>query len=304
MLREDVTRYMELHRRLGFKFRTQSLLLTNFVAFAESQEGEFINTSQAVKWAGQAPSPPQRRNRLATLRRCALALHAEDARHEVPPAEIFGRGWFKRCAPYLYTSQQIKDLIDATRELSPKNSIRPLTYATLFGLLASSGLRVSEALSLTLDDLTADGLLIRATKFKKHRLIPIHDSTRAALNRYVAARAKMATLDRTLFVSVAGTGVKYPTVITVFLSVARQLGLRAAPGQRGARLHDLRHTFAVRSLERCAGDRQSIARHMVGLSTYLGHAHVSDTYWYLQATPALMQRIAQAGESLHTGEST
>jgi integrase len=302
MLSEHVTRYVELHRSMGFKFRTQSLLLNNFIVFAEREGDEFIRTSQAVKWAGQAPSPPQRHNRLATLRRCALALHAEDARHEVPPAEVFGRGWFKRRAPYLYTSQQIGQLIAAARELTPKNSIRPLTYATLFGLLASTGLRVSEALSLTLDDLTADGLLIRATKFKKNRLVPLHESTRAALNRYVAARAKMATPDRTLFVSVAGTGVKYPTVITIFLSLARQLGLRAAPGQRGARLHDLRHTFAVRSLERCAGDRRVIAQHMAGLSTYLGHAHVSDTYWYLQATPVLMQRIAQAGEALHTGE--
>jgi integrase len=302
MLSEHVARYVELHRSMGFKFRTQSLLLKNFVAFAERQGDESISTSRAILWAGQAPSPPQRRNRLSTLRRCALALHAEDARHEVPPAEVFGRGWFKRRAPYLYTPQQIEALIDAARELAPKGSIRPLTYATLLGLLAATGLRVSEALSLTLDDLTADGLLIRATKFKKDRLVPCHESTRAALNRYVAVRAKMATLDRTLFVSPAGTGVKYQTVIAIFLSLARKLRLRAAPGQRGARLHDLRHTFAVRSLERCEGDRQSIARHMAGLSTYLGHAHVSDTYWYLQATPVLMQRIAQAGEALHTGE--
>ena len=147
-------------------------------------------------------------------------------------------------------------------------------------------------------------MLRRERRSYKDRLVPLHESTRAALNRYVAARAKMPTPDRTLFVSVAGTGVKYSTVIAIFLSLARQLGLRAAPGQRGARLHDLRHTFAVRSLERCAGDAQVIARHMAGLSTYLGHAHVSDTYWYLQATPVLMRRIAQAGEALHTGEST
>ena len=114
----------------------------------------------------------------------------------------------------------------------------------------------------------------------------------------------MATVDQALFVSPAGTGVKYPTVITVFLSLARRLRLRAAPGQRGPRLHDLRHTFAVRSLEQCRADRQSIARHIAGLSTYLGHAHVSDTYWYLQATPTLMQQIARAGETLHTGDPT
>lgn len=204
--------------------------------------------------------------------------------------------------PYLYTPQEIARLIEAAEHLGPKHSIRPVTYATLFGLLAATGLRVSEALALNLHDLTADGLSIRATKFKKDRLVPLHASTRAALERYLAVRSKMASVDPALFLSPVGTGPKYPTVIAVFLSLARRLGLRAPPGQRGPRLHDLRHTFAVRSLEHCRADRPSIARHMAGLSTYLGHAHVSDTYWYLQATPALMRQIADAGEALHTGE--
>jgi integrase len=162
-------------------------------------------------------------------------------------------------------------------------------------------LRISEALALNLHDLTADGLLIRATKFKKDRLVPVHASTGAALERYLAVRSKIASIDQALFLSPAGTGPKYPTVVAVFLSLARRFGLRAAPGQRGPRLHDLRHTFAVRSLERCRADRPSFVRHMAGLSTYLGHGHVSDTYRYLQATPALMRQIADAGEALHTG---
>jgi integrase len=157
---------------------------------------------------------------------------------------------------------------------------------------------------LQLDDLTPDGLLIRATKFKKDRLVPLHVSTRTALKRYLGVRSKMASVDQALFLSPAGTVPKYPTVITVFLSLVRRLGLRGAPGQPGPRLHDLRHGFAVRSLEHCRTDRASIARHMVGLSTYLGHAHVSDTYWYLQATPALMRQIADAGQALHQGDRT
>jgi integrase len=146
--------------------------------------------------------------------------------------------------------------------------------------------------------------LIRATKFKKDRLVPLHVSTRVALERYLVVRSKMASVDQSLFLSPAGTVPKYPTVITVFLNLVRRLGLRGAPGQPGPRLHDLRHVFAVRSLEHCRADRPSIARHIVGLSTYLGHTHVSDTYWYLQATPALMRQIADAGEALHRGDRT
>ena len=302
MLKHDVLRYIELHRSMGFKFRIQASLLKNYVAFAEARGDCFIQTSRAVEWAGRGPSAPQRHNRLATVRRCALALHAEHTQHEVPPADVYGRQWFKRVAPHIYTPQQIEQLIEAARELKPRGSIRPLTYATLFGLLAATGLRVSEALALTVNDLTADGLVIRATKFKKDRLVPVHDSTRAALGRYMASRKKVRNTDQALFVSRSGTGVKYPTVIAVFLALARRVGLRPPAGEPGPRLHDLRHTFAVRSLEQCRTDRRSIARHMAGLSTYLGHAHVSDTYWYLQATPALMQQIARAGEALHRGE--
>lgn len=302
MLKHDVCRYLELQRSMGFKFRIQALLLRNYVAFAEAHGDRFIQTTRAVEWAGQAPSAPQRYNRLATVRRCALALHAERPQHEVPPDDVYGRQWFKRSTPYLYTPQQIEQLIEAARQLKPCDSIRPLTYVTLFGLLATTGLRVSEALALTMSDLSADGLMIRATKFKKDRLVPLHDSTRTVLDRYLATRRKLHSADQTLFVSPSGTGVKYPTVITVFLALARRVGLRPPPGQPGPRLHDLRHTFAVRSLEQCRADRRSIARHMAGLSTYLGHAHVSDTYWYLQATPALMRQIACAGEALHRGE--
>lgn len=302
MLSRDVRRYLELQRSMGFKFRIQGLLLKNFVAFAEGHGDRFIRTARAIEWARCAPSAPQRYNRLATVRRCALALHAQKMQHEVPPDNVFGRQSFKRSTPHIYTPHEIARLIEAAGKLNPQHSIRPLTYATLFGLLAATGLRVSEALALTLDDLTRDGLLIRATKFKKDRLVPLHASTQAALERYRKVRSRMPSTDRSLFLSPAGTAPRYPTVIAVFLALARQVGLRAAPGKKGPRLHDLRHTFAVRSLEQCRADRPSIARHMAGLSTYLGHAHVTDTYWYLQATPTLMRQIARAGEARHRAD--
>ena len=193
-------------------------------------------------------------------------------------------------------------LMQAAAQLQPAGSIRPLMYATLFGLLAATGMRISEALALRLEDVTTDGLIIRQTKFQKSRLLPLHETTRRALDEYLSARMRLGgTLDGALLVSITGKAPSYNTVVAVFLRLARSIGLRGKPGRPGPRIHDLRHTFAVRSLEQCRHDRETVARHVVALSTYLGHAHVTDTYWYLHATPILMGQIAEAGEALHLG---
>ena len=303
MLSQLLADHAALHRALGFKFRTPGILLRNFVTFAE-RRGECVVTTETVReWALQAPSPEQRRNRLLTVRRFAIALHVEDPRHEVPSADLFGRASHRRRAPYIYDPGDIRRLIDAAHRLGPDGSIRPLTYATMFGLIATTGMRVSEALAIRLPDVTDDGLIIAQTKFKKSRLLPLHPTTRHALDGYLATRLKEASQSDALFISHQGTPLAYPTVITVFLQVVRSIGLRGAPGSRGPRIHDLRHTFAVRSLESCAHDAKAVARHITALSTYLGHAHVTDTYWYLQATPELMAHMAAAGEALHRGEA-
>jgi integrase len=147
---------------------------------------------------------------------------------------------------------------------------------TLLSLIACTGLRISEALKLELSDFTEDGLVIRATKFQKSRLVPLHESAQRNLQQYVAVRRRFTPSAVTLFVSSSGGKLPYPTVITTFLLLVRSAGLRGGPGQTGCRLPDLRHTFAVRSLEQCPGDRRAVARHMAALSTYLGHAHVSE----------------------------
>lgn len=301
MLSLNLARYAELQQHLGFKFRVQHSLLKNFVAFAEGNGDRYVQTARVLEWAMLAPSPQQRRNRLLTVRRFALALSAEDRCHEIPPADALGRGLFERRIPHIYTADEITALMRAAARLKPSGSIRPLLYETLFGLLAATGMRVSEALALRLDDLTADGLVIRQTKFQKSRLLPLHATTWEALDRYVSARQRLGTWDDALFVSNTGTTPSYPTVIAIFLRLARSTGLRGQPGQPGPRIHDLRHTFAVRSLEQCRPERDAVGRHIVALSTYLGHAHVTDTYWYLQATPTLMGQIASAGEALHQG---
>lgn len=191
----------------------------------------------------------------------------------------------------------------AAASLSPAGTIRPVTFATLFGLLTATDMRISEALALRLSDITDDGLIIEKTKFKKSRLLPLHPSTRRALNAYLAVRLRVATGSDALLIGNTGEAVAYPTVVAVFLRLTRSIGLRGSPGCGGPRIHDLRHTFAVRSLEGCPSDAAAVSRHIVGLSTYLGHAHVTDTYWYLQASPALMTHIAATGETLQRGEA-
>lgn len=303
MLSEDLDRHISLHHALGFKFRTQSLLLRNYVAYAEACGDQVINADRILAWAVEAPSPQQRRNRLLEARRFAIAMHAEDDRHEVPAADALGRGLHTRRSPYLYSPDDIRRLMAAAASLAPAGTIRPVTFATLFGLLAATGMRISEALALRLSDITDDGLVIETTKFKKSRLLPLHPSTRGALDAYLTVRLRVATESDALLIGNTGEAVAYPTVIAVFLRLTRSIGLRGPSGRGGPRIHDLRHTFAVRSLERCPHDAAAVSRHIVGLSTYLGHAHVTDTYWYLQASPALMTHIADAGEALQRGQA-
>lgn len=301
MLSDDITRYIELRHSVGFKFRVPAYLLRRFAGFAEAR-GESIVCSQTVlDWAAEAPSAPQRRERLNVVRRFALHMQAEDKRYEIPPARSFGKPPRKRRQPHIYTSDEVQRLLHAAGQLTPAHSMRPATYVALLSLLFSTGLRISEALALQFKDITPDGLFVRETKFRKSRLVPLHPTASCGLDRYLVLRKKVAGPDRSVFVSLWGTGLRYPTVCRVFLELARSTGLRPGPGTPGPRLHDARHTFAVRALEACRGGGAEIARHILALSTYLGHAHPSDTFWYLHATPKLMQGIACAGEHFFEG---
>lgn len=302
MLSDDLARYVGLHYTLGFKFRTQRILLSNFVSFAQPQGDRFVYAARVIEWAVCAPSPEQRRNRLLCVRRFAIAMHAEDQRHEIPAAGALGRGLFRRKLPYIYTQDEIRCLLNAAACLPPENTIRPHTYVMLFGLLAATGMRISEALALQLHDVTEDGLVIRQTKFKKSRLIPLHPTTRSMLEKYLSVRLRAVTPSDGLLIVNTGWPPSYETAATVFRALSHEIGLRGDTNPLRPRIHDLRHSFAVRSLEQCACDPQAVSRHVMALSTYLGHAHITDTYWYLQATPALMAQIANATELLQPGE--
>ncbi len=300
-MKSAVERHIELYRSMGFKYKMQTYMLRSFAAFAEGQSQQFIRTDTVLEWAATAPTIRQRHDRLLVVRRLACALNAEDNRHQVPPDDAFGRAVTSRRKCHIFTESELQHLFQTAARLSARRSIQAFTFVTLLSLISATGLRVSEALRLQLSDITEDGLLIRATKFQKNRLVPLHASSQQGLKRYLDSRDRTKTDDANVFISKSGKALPYSTVNTNFLHLARLAGLRPGPGLGGCRIHDLRHTFAVRSLEGFAGDRKAIARHMVALSTYLGHAHVSDTYWYLQATPKLLGNVAAAAEALYRG---
>jgi integrase len=170
MLNQNLARYADLQRSLGFKFRIQHILLRGFVAFAEEHGDGHIKSARVLAWAARAPSPEQRRNRLLTVRRFALAMHAEDRRHEVPEADALGHAVIRRRPPYIYTPDEIDRLIRAAAALKPAGSMRPLTYATLLGLLAATGMRISEALALQFDDSPAKDVRVHAPAARSPRL--------------------------------------------------------------------------------------------------------------------------------------
>lgn len=296
MLSDEITRYVALHRATGFKFKIQACLLQHFLRHATARGEDHVSVESAMAWASTAPSSRSRGDRLQVVRRFARAMVAENPRHEVPPRLPFGPPR-TRPQPFLFTPAQVDEVLRSAAALRARYALRPQTFVTLFALLAATGMRVSEALALHLDDVTTAGLVVRATKFRKDRLVPLHATTRQGLEEYLAVRRRTGGTCPHVFLSAHQTALPYSTVIATFLELVRGCGLRAGPGQRGPRIHDLRHTFAVRSLEQCRGDRDAIRRHIVALSTYLGHAHVSDTYWYLQATPAMLRDVAEASEA-------
>lgn len=299
MIGVAVASYVALRRATGYAFRSEGALLKSFATFAERRGEAFVRTPIVIEWAGLARSLHQRARRLGQVIRFAKHVRAEDARHEIPPA-IFGAEKRSRPTPYILSPDQIRRLIHAASQ-SGYRTLRRQTYSTLFALLASTGLRVSEAIHLRLTDLTPDGLVIRDTKFRKSRLVPLHPTARAGLERYLQHRRAYAPADDHVFVSLRRKPLLLHDVEVAFQTAARASGLPDGAPRARPTPHSLRHTFAVRALQTCPDGRDAITRHMLALSTYLGHAKVADTYWYLEAVPELMADIAQSCENFVMG---
>jgi integrase len=296
-----IDEYLAVRRAAGFQLDISEALLRNFAKFAAAHGDSHVSSPRAVAWAGQAPSLYQRCRRLDMVRIFARHARAEDARHEIPPEHVFPR-YRPPFLPFVFTADQIHQLLVAASELGPTGSLRPWTYCTLLSLLSVTGLRISEALGLRLNDITSDGLIVRETKFRKSRLVPLHPSSDKGLRQYVVRRSAVAGACDHLFVSLRARPLIHPTVNAVFLALVRSLGMHRGPGHRGPRIHDLRHSFAVRALEACPSDRHRVAAHMLALSTYMGHAKLASTYWYLHATPHLLADVADACERFAEGK--
>jgi len=300
MMITHVDRYVLLRQALGFKLVQVTRLLRAFASFVDEREETHISVSSAVAWAAGAPTPGTRHVRLQSVVQLARFLRTEDPLHEVPPLALFPAVTV-RPLPYIYAPEEVERLVRAAGHLHGTYPLRRETYATLFGLIAATGMRVSEALDLRLADVQPGGrLLIREAKLGKSRFVPLHPSTADALNCYLNKRCKLPANDDHLFLSPGGRRISRSMVNYMFRRVAK-LAKVASGRKRPCRIHDLRHTFATRSLEACSTRREDVGRHFVALSTYLGHSDIKHTYWYLEATPELMADIATAAEALVTG---
>ena len=300
MLADAVATYVAIRRAAGFAFRSAGQLLESFARFSDAKGESAVRAPLAIEWAGLARSVEQRARRLGIVRRFAHYARAEDARHEIPPA-VFGAEKRSRPVPYILSPAEIRQLVEAASR-SGYRTLRRDTYRTLFALLACTGLRVSEAIRLCLDDITPEGLVIRCSKFRKNRLVPLHDTARAGLERYLQRRLPYAPAEPHVFVSLRRKALLVSDVEVAFRTAARAVGLPDTPARSRPTPHSLRHTFAVRALQACPDGRDAIAQHMLALSTYLGHAKVADTYWYLEAVPELMTDIADRCERFVMGE--
>ena len=299
MIAHAIASYVAVRRATGFAFKSEGSLLQSFATFSEASGEHSVRSSVAIEWAGLARSVSQRARRLGMVIRFARYIRAEDGRHELPAA-VFGAEKQPRPVPYILSDDAIRQLVHAAAQ-SGSRTLRRETYRTLFALLACTGLRVSEALHLRFEDLGPDGLVIRQTKFRKTRLVPLQDTARAGLERYLERRRPYAPFDDHVFVSLRRKPLLLHDVETAFQTAVRQLGLPRGAGRARPTPHSLRHAFAVRALRTCPDGRDNITKHMVALSTYLGHSKVADTYWYLEAVPELMQAVADQCERFVTG---
>src|SRR5262249_1843749 len=283
-----VEEYLASRRALGYQIRSEAQMLQSFARYADDSGHQGpLTTELALQWA-RLPERSARlyqARRLEVVRTLARYLAPREPGTEIPPRGLFGPA-HARGPAFLYSESDIAALIEAARKLTPTGGLRPLTYATLIGLLACTGLRITEALTLGADDvdLQAGVLTIRRTKFRKSRLVPLHTSAVGPIRDSAAARDRSGGRNpgMTFFVSATGHRLPYTTVRHAFHGLLRQAMPGVVPvGRIRPRLHDLRHTFVCRRLLAWYRDGVDIDRVIDQLSASLGHVKVSDTYWYL-----------------------
>ncbi len=293
-LSRQLKQYLELRHRLGFKLYDTSCELRRFVRFAQEEKATHITTNLAVRWATQPTGclPARWGTRLGMLRQFARYLSAVDPRTEIPPEGLLPSHYHRK-TPYLYNDEQVLQLLKAAQQMPSPKGLRAATYSTLFGLLAVTGMRLGEAIGLDRQDIDLDqGLLkVRQAKFNKSRWVPIHPTTRDKLQQYRRVRDRRCPHPKSpsFFLSEQGTRLTGCIVRHWFIRLSHQIGLRQPADHHGPRIHDLRHRFVIGTLRRWYHTQGDIEAQLPKLAAYVGHGHVNDTYWYISATPELLQ---------------
>lgn len=310
-LQDALLQYLALRRSLGFQLRQQEATLRSFIAFADHDAASYITVDLMRRWAQRPQSRAQPATQamwLATIRRFARWHQAYDPRTEVPLEDLLPQR-FRRHPPYIYRDEEVDRLVEVAARLPSRQGLRGPTYSTFIGLVAVTGMRMSEAVALDRSDIDwEEGVLtIRRTKFGKTRLVPVHTTTRAALQHYAKQRDHLLPRPTSpaFFVAERGTRITCWSVAYNFAKVSQRTGLRTPiRGRRhgrGPRIHDLRHRFAVKTLLDWYRAGADVERGLPKLSTYLGHVHVNETYWYLEAVPELLQLATQRLMDRHQG---
>lgn len=293
--------YLALRRRLGFKLRNTEGLLRQLARFLKENRASRVTTRLVVRWATQRPQSESATQaaRYRTARLFALYLSTLDCRVEVPPAGLLPCRKGRR-SPHIYSDREVVDLMSAAASLPSPKGLRGPTLSALVGLLAATGMRVGEAIHLDRGDVDFPNAMLTIVHAKGYRtrLVPIHASTCEALRRFERLRNRLCpqAKSQSFFVSEQGTRLNDNRVRAWFATTSRRIGLRGPHDSRGPRLHDFRHRFAVKALLRWYRTGKDAEVHMPELSTYLGHRHVSGTYWYLSAIPELLQQATRRWE--------
>jgi len=305
-LSEAAQDYINLRRSLGYKVKSEAYFLKDFGLFMEHEGARHITVKLALRWAKEPKNvlPYYWSCRLSVVRRFAQYMKAIDIRNEVPHYGLLPHK-YRRRNPYIYSDEEVLRLLQAcTSLISVGNGLRRHTYYTVFGVLAATGMRISEVTGLSREDvdLTQGIISIRETKFCKSRRIPLHDSTLQVLREYAQLRDQIhpSTGIPGFFLSNQGTCLTAYTVRWEFLRLSRRIGFRQPTDSHGPRIHDFRHGFAVKTIINWYREGVDVEKHIPLLSTYLGHSNPSNTYWYLTSVPELIS-LAAARLEKHLG---
>jgi len=306
----QLDRYLSVRRSLGYDLRTEERRLRRFARFADQEGAPHIDTALFLRWDASLPAATTstRSARLSAVRLFAQWLSSIDPAHEVPPRGLLPDR-SQRPRPHIYSEAEIASIIAAAKALPSIYGLRGLTYSTLFGLIAVTGLRISEALALDHDDLDVENGVVRVRRGKlgKERLLPLDSTVVAQLVGYSAERDRLlGSAPDAFFVTCKGTRLTDRSARYNFAHACQQIGLRAHQHYcrhgRGPRIHDLRHTFAVQTMINWYRTGKDPAREMIRLTTYLGHTDPDNTFWYLEAVPELLD-LAMARVTSNGGEA-